>query len=254
MNSYFQEQEPPPSTFNNNKRITVNSTQWVNQNKPFPQGCARYLVVGASNTGKTTLSVRIVNKLLGDTHDVRDQLVIVSPNFERDRQLKDLAQDAAARGKTVRVYFSFDRIGIEKFVEFMGVCAAQDVRSVVYIDDPVGVGSFVSYTNQQSPFNSFITGVKHYKADILFSTQAMHSLSRSGRKNIDVFIFLPDMVSRKELYEACPFVGTRQEFDRIMDRYAYEPFHALWVNIQFGRRGIYTIDANGKISPITRVP
>lgn len=127
-------------------------------------------------------------------------------------------------------------------------------RSTVFIDDPVGVGNFTSNVNQNSPFNSFVTSAKHYKSDIVFSTQAIGSMSRSARKNIDVFIFLPDMISRKESYEACRFVNTQIAFDRLMDCYATKPFNALWINVQYGRKGVYAVDDQGKISSITEVP
>lgn len=169
-------------------------------------------------------------------------------------KLQNLSQFAAQIGLVVRVYQNFDKQTMQKFVSFMEDCALQGLRSTVFIDDPVGFGTFTSSVNQRSPFNSFITGIKHYKADVVFSTQAIGSLSKSARKNVDVFIFMPDMISRVELYESCRFVPTQQEFDRLMDVYATRPFHALWINVQFGRKGVYAINSDGHISAISSVP
>lgn len=227
---------------------------WENANPAFAQGPSRYMIVGVANTGKTTLAVRVIKQILQNPKDPHHQLVIISPNYQRDPKLQALAQHASQLKIKVRVYTSFDKASMQKFVEFMDDVALHNVRSLVYIDDPVGVGTFTANVNQKSPWNSFVTGSKHYKADIVFSTQAVGAMSRSARKNIDVFIFLPDMTSRVELFESCRFVSTQGQFDKLMDRYAYQPYCALWINVQFGRKGVYCIDANGTISSITEVP
>lgn len=226
--------------------------QWKNENPDFPDEYARFFIVGCSNTGKTTLCCRIVKTRLA--HQPRSQLVIISPNWERDQKLQELTEYAQQMGLNVRVYPSFTKRSIAKFVQYMGRCASEQIKTIVYLDDPVGLGQFTSNVNRESPFNSFVTGCKHYLCDILFSTQAVGAMSRSARKNIDVFIFLPDMISRKELYLACPFVSSQYDFDRMMDKYASRAYHALWINVQGGRRGVYCINQNGDISPISSVP
>lgn len=228
---------------------------WKNTNPPFPDCPARYFVVGPSDTGKTTLCVRIIKQLINDKRDPRHHLVIVSPNYDWDPQLQKLAQFAAGELKlVVKVFKGFTRDGIEKFITYMGECKNQGMRSTIYIDDPVGIGQFTSSVNQKSPFNSFVTGIKHFKADMIFSTQAIGSLSPSARENIDVFIFLPNSVARPKLYDACPFVDSRADFYKLMDHYASEPYHAIWINLKFGRKGIFRINAQGQISPITSIP
>lgn len=223
-------------------------------NPPFARGSARYLILGTSNTGKTTLAVRLVKQILNNDKDPHQQLVIVSPNYDEDEKLHNLSHFAAQRAMSVRVYKSFDKQSMIKFVEYMKACAKERMRSVVFIDDPVGAGSFTSNVNQHSPFNAFVTGIKFFYTDLVFSTQVSKALSASARKNIDVFIYLPDMISRKELYECCRFVPTFFDFDRLMDKYASQSYHALWVNVQFGRKGVYCIDSQGQISSITSVP
>ena len=180
--------------------------------------------------------------LLTNPNDVRQQLVIISPNYERDPKLQNLSQFSAQEGLSVRVYKSFDKKTMDSFVEYMEKCALSKMRTTIFIDDPVGVGSFTSNVNQRSLFNSFVTGIKHYNSDIIFSTQAVGALSRSARKNIDVFIFMPDMISRMEMYTSCRFVPTFADFEKLMDTYATQSFHALWINVQFGRKGVYCID------------
>lgn len=243
--------QPPLSKPSNDRHIVK---QWENMNPPFATGPSRYFIVGTSNTGKTTLAIRIIKQLLRNVSDPTQQLVIISPNYNRDPKLQNLAQYAADSGLIVKVFPSFDKSSMEKFVAYMDGCALQGLRSRVFIDDPVGVGSFTSNVNQKSPFNSFVTGVKHFNADIIFSTQATGSMSKSARKNIDVFIFLPDINSREELYSICHFVSTLDEFDKLMDTYAIRPFNALWINVQYGRKGVYHINEAGNISPITGVP
>lgn len=223
-------------------------------NGPFAQGCSRYFVVGASNTGKTTLCIKIIKRLFSDETDLITQLVIISPNYSMDGKLKALAQRIAKQGHSVRVYDNFTKNTVNKFVDYMGECASKGVRSLVYIDDPVGLGTFTSSVNQKSAFNSFVTGVKHYNTTIVFSTQSVGAMSRSARKNIDVFIFLPDMTSRQECYTACKFVPCYEDFAKLMDAYAVEPYCALWINVQYGRKGVFQINGSGSISPITNIP
>ena len=227
---------------------------WQNSNTPWPEGAARYFIVGTSNTGKTTLACRIIKKLLEEPNDPKDLLVLVSPNYQRDQKLIEIAKFASARGIKVRVYTKMDKKSLKEFVAYMDEWSRSGKRTTVFIDDPVGIGNFTSNVNQNSPFNSFVTSAKHFKSDIIFSTQAIGSMSKSARKNVDVFIFLPDMVSRKESYEACRFVHTQMAFDSLMDRYATKPFNALWINVQYGRKGVYAIDEHGEISSITAVP
>lgn len=228
--------------------------QWQNTNGPFPTGPSRFFIVGSSNTGKTTLACRIIKKMLVDERDPKNQLIIISPNYKRDEKLQNLANFAASAKLYVRVYQSFDNDGISAFVDYMDQSCLDGLRTTVFVDDPVGVGSFTSNVNQKSPFNSFVTGIKHYRCDIVFSTQAIGSMSRSARKNVDVFIFMPDIISREELFKSCRFVSTQEEFDRLMDKYAASPFHALWINVQFGRKGVYAVNDQGNISAITSVP
>lgn len=223
-------------------------------NEPFAEGCSRYFVVGASNTGKTTLCIKIIKRLFSDENDPFSQLIIISPNYNMDGKLKSLAQRAVKQGIGVRVYDNFTKNTVNKFVDYMSACAAKGARSLVYIDDPVGLGTFTSNVNQRSAFNSFVTGVKHYNSTIVFSTQSVGAMSRSARKNIDVFIFLPDMTSRQECYTACKFVSSYEDFAKLMDAYAVEPYCALWVNVQYGRKGVFRINAAGSISPITTIP
>lgn len=229
-------------------------TRWENTNPPFATGPARYFIIGTSNTGKTTLASRLIKRLLTDEEDKRQQLVIISPNYSRDQKLMGLAQFAASFNLVVRVYTSFEKASMQKFVDYMDKCALEQVRSVVFIDDPVGVGNFTSNVNVKSPFNSFVTGAKHYLSDIVFSTQAIGSMSASARVNIDIFIFMPGMILRNQLHKACPFVPKPEDFYKLMDTYASDPFCALWVNVQFGRKGVFRIDNEGTISSITDVP
>lgn len=234
--------------------VKMHTQHWQNSNPPWASGPARYFIVGSANTGKTTLASKIIRHLLTDEYDVRNQLVIVSPNFARDDKLQQLSQFAAKIGLVVMVYTSLDKRSMQKFVAYMDECALKRMRTTVFIDDPVGVGSFTSSVNSSSAFNSFVTGAKHYKADIVFSTQVIGSMSKSARKNVDVFIFLPDMISRVESYTSCRFVSTQIEFDKLMDKYATRPFNALWINVQFGRKGVYYVNEAGNISAITTVP
>ncbi len=192
---------------------------------------------------------------MADDEDPREVLVIVSPNYNRDAQLVALAEFVTTEmSRRVFVYTGMKQDLMKKFLKGMDDLAMTGVRSLVFIDDPVGTGSFTANVNQTSPFNSFVTGIKHYRADLIFSTQAVGSMSKSARKNVDVFIFLPDLISRKELYDSCRIVGSLSDFDRLMDAYASKPFHALWINVQFGSRGVYCIDQDGRISAITTVP
>ena len=212
------------------------------------------MIVGPSDTGKTTLAVRIVKQLLRKP-EKKDQIVIISPNFERDPKLKELAAQSAQNQYRVKVYKSFDPKTIQMFIDYMDMCYRnENLRSVVYVDDPVGVGQFTSSVNKISPFNEFVSGIKHYNADLVFSTQATKSMSRAARANIDVFIFMPSILSRGDYYDLCPFVSSRQDFEKLMNHYVSLPFHAIWVNIQRGGRGVYRIDKHGSISPITTVP
>lgn len=212
------------------------------------------MVVGTTKAGKTFFCCRLAKQLLQDPTYPRNHLVIISPNYSMDDKLQALAQHAAKIGCVVRVYTTFDKITMQKFVEYMNKSKLEGKKSVVYIDDPVGVGSFTSNINVKSPFNSFVTSAKHYESDIIFSTQAVASMSKSARKCIEVFIFFPDMISRHELFEACRFVPSFEDFDKLMNAYATERYSALWVNVQFGRKGVYRISPNGNISSITGVP
>lgn len=227
---------------------------WKNANPAFAHECARYMVVGTSNTGKTTLAVKIIKHIIFSETDPHHVLIIISPHYQKDKKIRSLATEACEKGLEVRVYQSLDKTTLNKFMEYINECSSQDKRSLVFVDDPVGVGGFTSNVNQKSPWNSFVSGCKHYFADIVFSTQSVAALSKVGRENVDVFVYLPSMVYRDELYNACRFVSTRSDFDKLMDTYASEPYHALWINAQFGRKGVYAIDADGTISPISSIP
>jgi hypothetical protein len=225
----------------------------VNFNSPFPKGPSRYYVVGTTNSGKTTLACRMIKQMLHSKSDPRQQLIIISPNYHRDPQLLDLAKMAAIMKLSVIVYLRLDKVTMAKFVEHMDQSCLNNIRSTVFIDDPVGVGSFTSNVNQASPFNSFVTSLKHYKTDMVFCSQNIGGMSASARKNIEVFVFLPDMVSRVDLFKACRIVPTQAEFDKLMDTHTQQQHSALWINVQYGRKGVYGIDAGGNISAITRV-
>ena len=245
--------QPSKSTNDEDKQQYI-QRQWKNTNPAFPTGPSRFLIVGLSNTGKTTLGVRIAKQMLNNENDPHHHLVIISPNYQRDDKLLALAEWADQHGIKVRVYTSFDKPTMQLFLNFMDDLALHKVRTLVYVDDPVGTPTFTTNVNQKSPWNSFVTSTKHYKSDIVFSTQAAGSLSKSARMNFDVFVYLPDMTNREELFKLCRFVSTMGQFDRMMDAYASEPYCALWINIQFGRKGVYCINENGTISSISEVP
>lgn len=178
----------------------------------------------------------------------------MSPNYERDPQLQELAKFAASKGLIVKVYKKLNKLEMAAFVKYMDKCALEKIRSITFTDDPVGLGVFTTSVNSASSYNEFVTGSKHYLTDIVFSTQAVGAMSSSARKNIDVFIFMPDMISRMELWKACPIVNNFDDFCALMDRYAEKSYCALWINVQFGKKGVYWVNANGDISPITSVP
>ena len=221
-------------------------------------GYSKYFVVGTAGTGKTTLCCKLTKQLVNKAADdgkPKHHLVIVSPNYRRDPQLQALAQWCAKNGLTVKVYSKFDKKeGLAPMLNYMDECALQGMEGITYFDDPVGMGLFTASVNAKSPFNSFITGTKHYHTDIIFSTQAIGGMSYSARKNNDVFIYFPDIVSREDLYKACRIVPSQEAFDKLMDKYAIKRHHALWLNVQAGGRGVYAIDDMGQISPITSVP
>lgn len=210
------------------------------------------MVVGPTNSGKTRLSCRVAKQVIMQKHT--NQLVIISPNYRRDPQLQELAQHAARTGLAVIVYEQLDHQAMEKFVALIDKSKLEGKSSLVYVDDPVGVSSFTESVNRKSPFNHFYTSIKHYDSDCIFSTQSTKSLSTTARENVEVFIYLPNIVARKKLYEACPFVPSMAEFERLMDCYANDDYHALWINIQFGRLGVYAMNPQGQISSITAVP
>lgn len=204
--------------------------------------------------GKTTLACRLIKKILFTPEDPRDQLVIISPHFERDEKISALAKYVVERGLNVKIYPVISKTTMANIVKYLAECKKSGLRSTVFIDDPIGAGTFTSNVNQESPFNALVAGAKHFATDIIFSTQSVKGMAVASRKNVEVFIFLADIISRHELYQACRFVPTMSDFDRLMDVYTEEMFSALWINIQFGRRGVYHIDSEGSISPITSVP
>lgn len=257
---------PAPSSSKNStkepKEGTVkvkkqNQAKWENRNPPFPDRYSRFFVQGPSDTGKTKKCGQIIRHLFKSKKELK-QLIIISPNYDLDDQLsgeqEGIAPWAAKQGKIVKVYKGFpDRKAMGAFVDYMKKCAADGIESVVYVDDPIGIGQFTGNVNSRSPWNSFVTGCKFHKAYVVFSTQCEGGLSKTARSNVDVFVFLPDRLHRHEIWQSCPFV-TEAQFNRIMDTYVNQKYRALWVNVKFGELGVYFMDEKGQISAISSVP
>lgn len=240
------------------------SASWINTNPPWPTGSARFFLLGPSNAGKTTIAVRLIKSLvnasLGDSAGQRayTQLTIMSPNIARDEKIKGVTQWAAKKGLAV-VLFPLNvkdpkasRETIEKFENHMADSQRKGARTVSYVDDPVGVNGFTDNVNRVSPFNAFQASIKHYDATSIFSTQASGAMSRTAKLVTDVYIMLPDEMHRDDYWKLCKFVRHRHHFDAIMDRLV--SFEAIWVNTQFGKKGVYHLSRQGDLSAITSPP
>jgi hypothetical protein len=217
----------------------------------------RYLVTGTTNTGKTHLCTRLAKRILekaaGEEDWPFDQVIIISPNYKFDDQIKSFIDYCIDTHQLhVKVYENMQKPAtMAKFVNYMVDSKSRDLRTLIYFDDPVGLAGMTDNVNRPSPFNSFISGVKFYNATVIFSTQDVGAMARTARKNMEVFIFLPAVIDRKTLHETCPVFETPIVFGKMMDKYAGEAYTALWINIQGGRKGIFSLKANGSVSPIT---
>lgn len=157
-------------------------------------------------------------------------------------------------GTAVRVYQHMQKSNMDNFENFMTESAKESLNTLVYVDDPIGLGVFTNRVNQKCFFNSFVTGIKHYNASLLFSTQDVAGMSKTARGNIDVFIFMPDVKNRQSSFKLCPFTSNYTNFCKVMDKYTADSFNCVIVNLQFGQLGVYHMSASGTITSINSVP
>lgn len=230
------------------RRIQKLRGQWTNTNPPHPEGYVRYFICGKVGAGKTTFAARMAKSIIKKY----DQFWVVSPTARWDPVMKKLFDEFEQRGIPMKLYTSFAKPEThEKFMFELTESREQNLRTLILIDDPIGNNAFTRSVNSESNFNSLTANLKHYQATIIYCSQVTHGMSRTARLNQECIIFFANVGERDEMQKMVSFLP-KPTFNALMNTYANKRHTALWFNLQYGGVGVYAMNPQSKLTPISR--
>jgi hypothetical protein len=234
-------------------------TSWENKNHPECEHYGRYFLVGKTRAGKTTLMVEMVIRHLSrPTNNVNyprfDCVIIVSPTAARDPSVQPLWKYLEKNKIPTKLYESFTKESAHAdMVKTVEANRDRGLKTILVIDDQLGNNTFTKRVDSDSWYNHFTADLSHLYCEMIFNTQVIGGLASAARKNQEVFVFFADFAQRKDMWECCQFVDC-SGFNQLMDTYANDRGHALWINAQYGMIGVYHRDNRGALYPVDRIP
>lgn len=229
------------------KRIkTYDNNTWKNpRDAQFsaPDPFFRELILGASGSGKSTYLNWIVSK----EHDAYDQIVLIGPYVMHPQY--GLTGIVNGTGKVTKVFLNFGPKSQKIFYDFLDKSAKGGLKTLVVVDDPIGMTHFVQNVNRESAWNALMAGVKQKNVGIKFSCQGDKGLSPIGRAQCDRIVRFPDYANIAKMHDWCAFMDTAKQLERLLKQYA-KRFHAIVFCKFAGERALFLIDSSMNISPI----
>ena len=158
---------------------------------PKDAGYWLYCIVGSKGRGKSTILLGLLNDYLKKYYD---NIYFCSTTAKRDPKFKELIEELEDENKFWPTFSN--EICQDIMDNLVEDIEHKEMRNLVILDDCASL--IPSSTEKDCPFNTFIMGSRHYKTDIILTTQCFSKLNTIVRKNLDV-ISLFSTVNRKEL-------------------------------------------------------
>lgn len=165
---------------------------------PFQKYFFRKMILGKSNSGKTRLAVEMIKKAYFNQYD---RFVIIAPFYKSDEFMLDFIDHCRKNKKSVNCFEGYSRKLLESILkqikdENKGLTQKDvdiGIKTFVFIDDPVGQKGLADAANSDSPFNKFVTGIKHCFASLLLVSQLYNASSTVLRANLDGIMILSNI-------------------------------------------------------------
>jgi energy-coupling factor transporter ATP-binding protein EcfA2 len=158
---------------------------------PKDNGYFIYCIVGARGRGKSTILLGLLNGYLKGYYN---NIYLCSTTCYKDDKFKALVEELKEEDK---VYDTFsDSICQEIMDKLENDVENGDKRNLLILDDCASL--IPTSTEKNSSFNKLILGSRHYKVDIILTTQKFNKLNTLVRSNLDI-ISLFSTVNKKEL-------------------------------------------------------
>ena len=213
-----------------------------------PHPFFRELIIGGSDCGKTTYLKWIVDK---EMH-MYTKLIIIGPHVLKKHGLRDIIKKYEPH--IHKIYTKFSKEYEAHFYKEIERLAEEDHKTLVIVDDPIGFSVFTRNVNQESRWNSMMTGTKHLNVAIKFSVQGEGGLSAIARAMCERVVRYPDSTDVARMQMWCNFLDTTSQMRRLIRTYADDEYRAVIFCKFRGLKSLYKIDPNMKISPITDFP
>ena len=164
---------------------------------PKDHGYFIYCIIGGRGRGKSTILLNLLNGYLKQYYN---NIYMCSTTGKRDPKFEQLIEELEARDGPIEedhFYESFsDSICSEIMEKLIKNIEEKETRNLIVLDDCASM--IPASTEKNSSFNKLIMGSRHYKTDIILTSQCFNKLNTIVRKNLDI-ISLFSTVNKKEL-------------------------------------------------------
>ena len=165
-----------------------------------------YCIVGQKGSGKSTVLLNLLNTYFKKYYD---NIYYVSTTGQKDPKFKALIDELDEDGK---YYNNFTEDVMSQIMEQLEQNIEDgEFRNLVIFDDCVA--KFPLATDKSSVFNSYIIGSRHYKADIIITSQKFNKLNSIIRCNTDIFSIFP---SNNKYERQCMIKELNVDEDRLI--------------------------------------
>ena len=158
-----------------------------------------YCIVGGRGKGKSTIIIDLLNGYLKKYYD---DIYLVSTTADKDDKFQPLIEELSEDKKFYNsfseqiIHEIMDRIDEEndKHKKQGKVPGTKDIlkyRSLLIFDDCIS--ELPTSMIRGSRFNKLIVGSRHYKTDIIITTQSFKKLNTLIRKNLDIISLFPSV-------------------------------------------------------------
>jgi hypothetical protein len=229
---------------------------WHNTTPQFrPPGCYRELILGTCDAGKSTY----LKKSIMAEESKYDEIVLIGPNvLDEEHGLLCIVRDT---GKVFHAFTEFERDEQEEFYKIMSENkkklneeSGEKWKTLVVVDDPVGMRHFAMSGNSSSHWNKFCCSSKHYNCSIKIATQGDVSIAPICRKVMNRLVMFGDYGDLKETAKWVQVVPDYKTLGNLLNKYAGQPYHALCIVKYQGYKGLYHFSPDQKVTPILRLP
>ena len=196
-----------------------------------------YCIVGARGRGKTSILISLLQDHLKKYYD---NIYLVSTTGGMDPKLSDLIEELQVDN---HFYDHFSEDVVSTICEeIKAYNSAHDSkrskpRSLIVFDDCVS--DLPKSSAKMSAFNRLIVGSRHYKTDIIITTQQFRKLNTLIRSNLDI-ISLFGTSNMKELNAYSEDLNINKgQFESLLESIEYERHAFLTINFLNGKPRFY---------------